>query len=654
MPEGSFSRTYSGRDGIVRAVDYRTPAQSVALLRSDAANVWQRIHCQLVISAVLVMALCGGTLRAWAAPAATSSTLEITSSGGSTVITVASGSVVTLTAVVQAGASAVTVGQVKFCDASATYCADIHLLGTKQLTRAGTAVLKFVPGIGSHNYRAIFLGTTSYATSSSSDAYLTATATAKYSTTTTIAQSGNAGSYLLAATLVGTGGLVSPTGAVSFLDASNGNAVLGTAMLGTGTTGLDFLNSSNPTTGVEPVSVAVGDFNGDGFPDLAVANYGSNTVTILLGNGNGTFTQAVYSPVTVGNGPVSVVVGDFNGDGIEDLAVVNNVSLVYSGSTVTVLLGNGNGIFTKAVNSPVATGFSPTSISVGDFNGDGILDLAVVSDVSYGTMAILLGNGNGSFTQAPVSVATVGLNPISVAVGDFNGDGIPDIAVANDYYDGTVTILLGNGNGTFTQAPNSPVSLFLAPQSLAVGNFNGDGISDLAVAFFASNNANADGTMAVQLSQLAHQVEAVGQSISPVGTGTHQVEASYPGDSNYASSVSTATGLTAQPGITTLMLSANPTSSTFGQQVVLTATLSPYSGSNGESVTFYSGTTSIGVGTLASGVATLNTTSLALATSSLKAVYGGDTNLSASTSNTLSFKVSPTAPTITFTVPNQT
>jgi len=761
LPEGSFSRTYSGRDGIVRAVDYRTPAQSVALLRSDAANVWQRIHCQLVISAVLVMALCGGTLRAWAAPAATSSTLEITSSGGSTVITVASGSVVTLTAVVQAGASAVTVGQVKFCDASATYCADIHLLGTKQLTRAGTAVLKFVPGIGSHNYRAIFLGTTSYATSSSSDAYLTATATAKYSTTTTIAQSGNAGSYLLAATLVGTGGLVSPTGAVSFLDASNGNAVLGTAMLGTGTTGLDFLNSSNPTTGVEPVSVAVGDFNGDGFPDLAVANYGSNTVTILLGNGNGTFTQAVYSPVTVGNGPVSVVVGDFNGDGIpdlavanqasntvtillgngngtftqatyspvtvdynpvslvvgdfngdgiEDLAVVNNVSLVYSGSTVTVLLGNGNGIFTKAVNSPVATGFSPTSISVGDFNGDGILDiamvnadlvvvngspivcillgngngtftqavysqattvspssitvgdfngdgildLAVVSDVSYGTMAILLGNGNGSFTQAPVSVATVGLNPISVAVGDFNGDGIPDIAVANDYYDGTVTILLGNGNGTFTQAPNSPVSLFLAPQSLAVGNFNGDGISDLAVAFFASNNANADGTMAVQLSQLAHQVEAVGQSISPVGTGTHQVEASYPGDSNYASSVSTATGLTAQPGITTLMLSANPTSSTFGQQVVLTATLSPYSGSNGESVTFYSGTTSIGVGTLASGVATLNTTSLALATSSLKAVYGGDTNLSASTSNTLSFKVSPTAPTITFTVPNHT
>jgi hypothetical protein len=512
-------------------------------------------------------------------------------------------------------------------------------------------------------------------------------------------------------------------------------------MLGTGTTGLDFLDLSTPATGYEPYSVAVGDFNGDGIPDLAVANFGGNTVTILLGLGNGNFTQESNMPQFIGVSPDSMAVGDFNGDGIPDLAVAN-----FGGNTVTILLGNGNGTFTQAANSPVTVGNGPYSVAVGDFNGDGIPDLAV-ANFDGNTVTILLGNGNGTFTQAANSPVTVGA-AYSIAVGDFNGDGIPDLAVVNNYISGTVTILLGKGNGTFTQALNSPVTVGVAPQSVVVGDFNGDGIPDLAVANFGSNSntvtillGNGDGTFTqaanipvpsgvgsnsiavgdfnrdgipdlaivneggstvtiflgkgngtfthavdntvttgtgslavgdfngdgipdlaivneggstvdVLLLQLTQTVEALGQSISPVGTGTHQVEASYPGDNNYASSVSSATGL--QVGITTLVLSANPTSSMYGQQVVLTVTLSPYSGSNGEYVTFYSGTTSIGVGTLASGVATLNTTSLALATSSLKAVYGGDTNLSASTSNMLSFTVSPTAPTITLTVPNHT
>ena len=410
-----------------------------------------------------------------AAPAATTTTMAVTS-GGSTVTTVAAGNVVTLTATVKAGATAVTIGQVNFCDASAAYCTDIHLLGTRQLTSAGTAVLKFIPGVRSHSYKAVFAGTpngTSVdAGSTSSTVALTVTATVKYPTTTTIAKSGNgAGNYSLTATVTGPGGAASQTGSVSFLDTSNGNSVLGTAELGTSFTYLSFLNSSSPATGAEPQSVVVGDFNGDGIPDLAVANYASGTVTILLGNGNGTFTQAANSPVTVGEYPISITVGDFNGDGIPDLAVANN-----GNGTVTILLGNGNGTFTQEANSPVTVGYYPISIAVGDFNGDGISDLAVTNGYS---VTVFLGNGNGTFTQA-ATVYTLGLDLTSVVVGDFNGDGIPDLAVA-DSGTGKVAILLGNGNGTFTQAATSQGASGSTPTSVAVGDFNGDGILDLAV-----------------------------------------------------------------------------------------------------------------------------------------------------------------------------
>jgi hypothetical protein len=157
--------------------------------------------------------------------AATTTTLAETS-GGSAVTTVASGSVVTLTATVNSGAGPVTTGQVNFCDATATYCTDVHILGTAQLTSAGAAMMKFFPGIGSHSYKAVFVGTTSNAASSSSTSSLTVPG--KYSTTTAIAQSSNAGNYVLAATVSGAGANV-PAGTVSFLDTSNANQLLGTA-----------------------------------------------------------------------------------------------------------------------------------------------------------------------------------------------------------------------------------------------------------------------------------------------------------------------------------------------------------------------------------------------------------------------------------------
>jgi hypothetical protein len=498
----------------------------------------------LVFLAVAFGIVAGGALESWGTTSTTSITLAITS-GGRAVTTVASGSVVTLSASVMAGTTAVTTGQVNFCDSSATYCTDIHLLGTAQLTSAGTAAMRFRPAIGSHSYHAIFVGTTTATKTqtASISSSVALTVTGALPTTTTIAATGSVGNYSLKATVSGPGGLAPLAGTVSFLDSTNNNYSLATAALGAVTPGLSFLNSQSPVVGSNPQSIAVGDFNRDGIADLAVANNGSNSVTILSGNGDGTFTQAKNSPVTVGGNPSSVTVGDFNGDGIADLAVANTytgtVTILMGGgdgtftpalnspvsvgnepfsiavsdlnrdgipdlavanwgsNTVTILLGNGDGTFTPAANSPVSAGIYPDSIAVGDFNRDSIPDLAVVND-NASLMTILLGNGDGTFYAAPSSPVTVGYNSTSVAMGDFNGDGKPDLAVSS-FIDSAMTILLGNGDGTFTPATKSPFSAGYNPQSVAVGDFNRDGIADLAVANAGVNPViillgNGDGT----------------------------------------------------------------------------------------------------------------------------------------------------------------
>ncbi len=236
-----------------------------------------------------------------------------------------------------------------------------------------------------------------------------------------------------------------------------------------------FAAGSPLTVGNSPAGVAVGDFNGDGKLDLAVTDYGSNTVSIFLGNGDGTFTLK-SSPATC-SGPNAIAVGDFNGDGIPDLAVVCE-----GGNTVDIFLGNGDGTFT--LKSSVATGTSPDAIAVGDFNGDGKLDFVVVNDISR-TAQIFLGNGNGTFTLKS-SVAT-GTSPTSVAVGNFTGNGILDLAVTN-FGSKTVSIFLGSGTGTFTL--NSSVATGTGPNAVVVGDFNGDGILDLAVANYGSNTVS--------------------------------------------------------------------------------------------------------------------------------------------------------------------
>ena len=248
-----------------------------------------------------------------------------------------------------------------------------------------------------------------------------------------------------------------------------------TILLGDGSGGFSATATSPEPVGGYPESVAVGDFNGDGNQDLATANAESNDVTVLLGDGRGDFSATGGSPVFRGNTPGSVAVGDFNGDGNQDLATAN-----INGDDVTVLLGDGSGSFSAAATSPEAVGETPFSVAVGDFNGDGNQDLATANGVSD-DVTILLGDGSGDFSAPATSPEAAGDRPYSVVVGDFNGDDMQDLATANAISD-DVTILIGDGSGNFSAAATSPEATGEEPFSVAAGDFNGDGNQDLATA----------------------------------------------------------------------------------------------------------------------------------------------------------------------------
>jgi dienelactone hydrolase len=181
----------------------------------------------------------------------------------------------------------------------------------------------------------------------------------------------------------------------------------------------------------------VGDFNGDGKLDLVVANTDSNNVSILLGNGDGTFQAPVE--YAVGSNPVGVVVADFNGDTKLDIIVADSCLLCGGNGPnfVSVLLGNGDGTFQAAVNYPVGSS-GPYWVTAGDFNGDAKPDVAVANE-NTGNVSVLLGNGDGTF-QAPLQYGT-GPSPLGVTAADFNGDGRIDLAMADDGYS-TVSVLL--------------------------------------------------------------------------------------------------------------------------------------------------------------------------------------------------------------------
>jgi Bacterial Ig-like domain (group 3)/FG-GAP-like repeat/FG-GAP repeat len=508
---------------------------------STAASRQPRSAGSIAVLATLIFLAVTCPLSAGPGPVAatTVTTLSVSSAE------VTAGAAVTLTATVTSNSSPFVLGQVVFCDANAARCEDSAIFGRASLAAAGTATIKLTLGAGTYSIVAAFQPLPLARASASAPVALTVDGNASYLSSTTIAASGTPGNYTLVGGVTALGRQL-PTGTVSFLDSDSANAVVGTAALDPATLGFTLLLSpdspatvgSRPqnivlgdfnndgrldlastnfngstisvllgngdgsfqpqttyATGVSPVAIASGDFNRDGNLDLAVGNANSNTISIFLGNGDGTFLpQQTYA---VGNGPQSIAVADFNGDGFLDLAVLNR-----NDANVTILLGQGDGTFHTELNvceDPLTfpVGAAGQVIAAADFNGDGKTDLAV-TDAS-GQLDILLGVGGGTFANQVTY--GVGFNPIGLAVADFNGDGIPDLAVANAESN-SVSVLLGVGDGTFE--PQVVYGASNAAEGLEAGDFNGDGKMDLVV----SNNFSAtvgvllgkgDGTFRTQL-----------------------------------------------------------------------------------------------------------------------------------------------------------
>jgi Bacterial Ig-like domain (group 3)/FG-GAP-like repeat len=438
--------------------------------------------------------------------------------------------------------------------------------------------------------------------------------------------------------------------------------------------------------GSNPYSVAVGDVNGDGTPDLVVANgcasgtYGifcssQGVLGVLLGNGDGTF----QAPLTFDSGGSCLngsqaAVADMNGDGKLDLVVTN-----FNSSTVGVLLGNGDGTFQPAVTYP-SGGYKISSAAVADINHDGILDVlaanwcvsaaaCVPGQPSLGVVGVLLGNGNGTF-QPAVTYDSGGDYAVSVAVADVNSDGSPDLLVGNcgadecgNFISGTVDVLLGNGDGTFKPAVtyNSGGN---EVNSVALADVNGDGKLDLLVANWDSgdgaNGVLGDGTVGILLGN---------------GNGTFQPAVPYDSGAAYSISVAVAdlngdgrpdavvanfcsngaldciasaessvgvflnnTGSAHISFATSTALASGLNPSIYGQAITLTATVTSIGGRippHPETVTFYNGLSVLGTAPMTGGIASLTTSSLQSGIHAITAAYLGDANFTASTSPVL-------------------
>jgi hypothetical protein len=477
--------------------------------------------------------------------------------------------------------------------------------------------------------------------------------------------------------------------------------------------------SNYASGGYDADSVAASDLNNDGNLDLVVANLcqsnnckkGSDgVVSVLLGNGDGTF-QAAHDYPTRGFGASSVAIGDFNGDGNPDVVVANQCSTsnCKSGGSLSVLLGNGDGTL-QAAQTYSSGAYTALSVAIADFNNDGKLDLAVAnqcqdSNCRNGAVGVLLGNGNGTFQPAQI-FASAGYFTNSVAVGDFNGDGNPDLALASQCQDSTctnggVSVLLGKGNGTF-QAAQAYGSVGSQADSVVTADVNGDGKTDLVVLNLCQNTTdcsngvvypligrgdgtfhdghaynsgganaysvvagdfNGDGNIDVVVSNGDGTCVLLGN-----GNGTFQTPIPYlpggafisTGDFNgdHKPDVAVASGslstvtvlLNVAAGYrwsTTTTLTSSPNPSVVNQSVLLTATITnQIGGSPNGTVTFKSGSTTLGQGTVSNGQATLNYSFTSPGAVRIIASYSGDSNFLSSNSAPLRQAVTK-APTTT-------
>ena len=226
--------------------------------------------------------------------------------------------------------------------------------------------------------------------------------------------------------------------------------------------------------------LALNDLNADGNLDITTSNQNDNSVSVLLGNGRGSFAPATGSPFAVGRAPYPHAVGDVNKDGKLDIVTPNVGS-----NNVTVLLGDGRGGFAAAANSPYAVETRPYYIAIGDVSGDGNPDLMTTHD-DISMLSTLLGDGRGSFTAAPNSPFDLGRRAFKVVAFDINRDARMDLIIGTEGVD-SVIVLLGNNLGGYTPAAGSPYAAGRSPK-VAIGDANGDGLSDIITANSESND----------------------------------------------------------------------------------------------------------------------------------------------------------------------
>lgn len=237
--------------------------------------------------------------------------------------------------------------------------------------------------------------------------------------------------------------------------------------------------------GSYPYRIRLADVNRDGRLDIVTANLGGQALSVLLGRGDGSFTNGFVFP-TGGGGPVDLALGDFNGDGILDIALA-----LAARESLTVLWGDGLGSFVRplqvALGGVPGVGF-PLSILAVDLNLDGFADVVVGLSTGSRSMAVLTSLGDGTFRRPALYDLGTRIRPVALVVGLFNTDLFPDVATVNGGLDNSVSILLGRGDGTFHRPRSYSISPGLAPMALAVGDFNGDLHADIVTANALSND----------------------------------------------------------------------------------------------------------------------------------------------------------------------
>ncbi len=407
-------------------------------------------------------------------------------------------------------------------------------------------------------------------------------------------------------------------------------------------------------------SVAIADVNGDGKPDLLVVNdctsaincaytVGDGSVSVLLGNGDGTF-QAAVAYDSGGQFPNGVLVTDLNKDGHADLIVSNFSGGINGFGELGVLMGNGDGTFQPVVIYNSAYSYGVMSMAVADVDGDGNLDLLTANECADATCAggnvgVLLGNGDGTF-QPGTPYPSGGYYTRSLAVMDLNGDGKFDLVVANMCIastncsnNGTVSVLFGNGDGSF-QAPATYPAGAYEPLSLVLGDFDGDGKTDIALVSQSVSGSNTNGIVSVLLGN-GNGTFQPAVSCNPGASGSIALAAA---DVNHdgkpdlmvvtGAGVGVLLNTSTKATTTKLVSSSNP--ATYTKAVTFTATVTPQgAGTPTGTVSFFDGASNIGSSAVNGGVATLTTSTLALGAHSITATYNGDANWAFSTSTAL-------------------